>query len=137
MIDRFAEPALGYTTGKVASGGFLKLQQRLLPTLRASLQAGRRVDGLALVIAAWGWCMFGPRRADLAIEDEWLDSRSDQRLPSGGRQGFVDWALGDEGLLADLSGSAPLRTAIQRQAENIWRDPPIISPEASAGANLS
>ncbi|HJS33109.1 MAG TPA: mannitol dehydrogenase family protein [Alphaproteobacteria bacterium] len=53
LIARFANPALGHRTRQVAVDGTQKLPQRLLPAIRARLNAGQSVRFLALVIAAW------------------------------------------------------------------------------------
>ncbi len=53
LIARFANPALGHRTRQVAMDGTQKLPLRLLPAIRARLNAGQRVRFLALVVAAW------------------------------------------------------------------------------------
>ncbi len=125
-LARFAEPALGYTTTKVATDGSLKLQQRVLPTLRTCLESKRPVDGLALVIAAWGWVMFGPDRSALAVADDRLDRVLGDLPRPLGPGGFTSWAFAKHGLLGDLAGSSELRQAMGRQAARLWREPPHI-----------
>ena len=53
VLRRFANPALGHTTAKVASDGSQKIPLRLLSTVRASLAAGREPRWAALGVAAW------------------------------------------------------------------------------------
>ena len=53
VLRRFANPALGHTTAKVGSDGSQKIGLRLLPTIRATLDAGREPRWAALAVAAW------------------------------------------------------------------------------------
>ncbi|MFF1831193.1 mannitol dehydrogenase family protein [Paenarthrobacter sp. NPDC058233] len=53
VLARFANPALGHTTRKVASDGSQKVGLRLLTTVRANLDAGRTPKWAALAVAAW------------------------------------------------------------------------------------
>ena len=53
VLRRFANPALGHTTAKVGSDGSQKIGLRLLPTVQATLDAGREPKWAALAIAAW------------------------------------------------------------------------------------
>jgi fructuronate reductase len=51
--ERFANPALGYTTLQVAMDGSQKLPQRLLGTIADRRAAGDRPVWALLVLAAW------------------------------------------------------------------------------------
>src|SRR5690606_6344102 len=53
VLRRFANPALGHTTAKVASDGSQKLGPRLLCTVRAVSESGGRPFWRALALAAW------------------------------------------------------------------------------------
>jgi fructuronate reductase len=53
ILERFANPALGHTTAKVGSDGSQKIGLRLLTTIRANLDAGRKPRWAALAVAAW------------------------------------------------------------------------------------
>lgn len=53
VLRRFANPALGHTTGKVGSDGSQKIGPRLLATVRGTLDAGREPRWAALALAAW------------------------------------------------------------------------------------
>ncbi|HSE76479.1 MAG TPA: mannitol dehydrogenase family protein [Alphaproteobacteria bacterium] len=53
LLARFANPVLGHRTRQVAMDGTQKLPQRLLPAIRARLNAGQNARLLALAIAAW------------------------------------------------------------------------------------
>ncbi len=53
VFERFANSGVAYATRQVATDGSQKLPQRLVPVLAERLAAGRSIDRLALVIAAW------------------------------------------------------------------------------------
>ncbi|MEU0239002.1 mannitol dehydrogenase family protein [Nocardiopsis sp. NPDC006198] len=53
VLARFANPALGHTTAKVAADGSQKIGPRLLPTVRAVLDRGGEPRWSALAVAAW------------------------------------------------------------------------------------
>ncbi|WGL51092.1 mannitol dehydrogenase family protein [Nocardioides sp. BP30] len=53
VLDRFANPALRHRTAQVAMDGSQKLPLRVLPTVRARLDAGATPEGGALIVAAW------------------------------------------------------------------------------------
>ncbi|ETX13712.1 dioxygenase [Roseivivax halodurans JCM 10272] len=53
LFDRFANPAMHHRTWQIAMDGSLKLPQRILDTIRETLDAGRVPRGLFLAVAAW------------------------------------------------------------------------------------
>jgi fructuronate reductase len=53
LMQRFANSALNHRTRQIAMDGSQKLPQRLLAPIMARLNAGKRVDVLALAVAAW------------------------------------------------------------------------------------
>jgi fructuronate reductase len=53
LLDRFANPRLGYALAQIAGDGSQKLPVRLLPVLRAERVAGRLPDVAVTVLAAW------------------------------------------------------------------------------------
>ena len=53
LMQRFANSALNHRTRQIAMDGSQKLPQRLLAPIMARLDAGKRVDVLALAVAAW------------------------------------------------------------------------------------
>jgi len=53
VLARFANPALGHTTAKVAADGSQKIGPRLLPTIRAVRERGGEPRWGALAVAAW------------------------------------------------------------------------------------
>jgi fructuronate reductase len=50
---RFENPMIDHRLAQIAEDGSLKLPQRLFPLLEANIKAGREIDRLAKVIAAW------------------------------------------------------------------------------------
>jgi len=65
VLDRFANPALGHTTAKVASDGSQKIGLRLLTTVRAAFDAGHEPRWAALAVAAWMHHVAATRATDL------------------------------------------------------------------------
>jgi fructuronate reductase len=53
LMRRFANSALNHRTRQIAMDGSQKLPQRLLAPIQARLEAGQKVDTLALAVAAW------------------------------------------------------------------------------------
>jgi fructuronate reductase len=53
LLDRFANPRIGYPLAQIAGDGSQKLPVRLLPVLRAERAAGRLPDVAVTVLAAW------------------------------------------------------------------------------------
>jgi len=53
LMARFANSALNHRTRQIAMDGSQKLPQRLLAPILARLEAGKKVDVLALAVAAW------------------------------------------------------------------------------------
>jgi fructuronate reductase len=53
LLERFANPRIGYALAQIAGDGSQKLPVRLLPVLRAERVAGRLPDVAVTVLAAW------------------------------------------------------------------------------------
>jgi len=53
LMDRFANPRIGYALAQIASDGSQKLPVRLLPVLRAERAAGRLPEVAVTVLATW------------------------------------------------------------------------------------
>ena len=68
LITRFGNPALPHRTQQIAMDGSQKLPQRLLGTVRDNLNAGRRIDMLALAVAGWMRYVSGRDEAGNAIK---------------------------------------------------------------------
>jgi fructuronate reductase len=74
VLRRFSDPALPYTTAKVAGDGSQKLPVRLLPTVRAHAKAGSPAPRCAQLLAAWAACLAGPQAGVLDVADAGLDA---------------------------------------------------------------
>lgn len=122
VLERFANPALEYTTAKVASGGSHKIVQRLLPIVRSSIDAGRPTDGIACVIAAWLWCLAGPGAEQRGVADPLSDriagSPSDRTADA-----VVARFRDDTDVLGDLASATTFVDSITDHARAIWNDP--------------
>ena len=68
LLTRFGNPALPHRTQQIAMDGSQKLPQRLLGTVRDNLNAGRRIDMLALAVAGWMRYVSGRDEAGHAIK---------------------------------------------------------------------
>ena len=53
LLERFANPRIGYALAQIAGDGSQKLPVRLLPVLRAERSAGRLPEVAVTVLAAW------------------------------------------------------------------------------------
>ena len=71
VLERFANPRIGYPTRQVAMDGSQKLPQRLLPTIADRLHAGAEPRWAALALAAWMRFVTGrdDRGAPLPLDD--------------------------------------------------------------------
>ena len=68
LMARYLNPAIRHLTWQIAMDGSQKLPQRILGTLADGLEAGRPVDGLLLVVAAWMRYVAGTDEAGHAID---------------------------------------------------------------------
>ncbi|MDQ6922649.1 MAG: mannitol dehydrogenase family protein [Pseudomonadota bacterium] len=90
LITRFGNPALPHRTQQIAMDGSQKLPQRLLGTVRDNLNAGRRIDLLALAVAGWMRYVSGRDEAGIAIKvsdplaDEFARIAADSGVHDGG-----------------------------------------------------
>jgi fructuronate reductase len=73
VLHRFANPALGHSTAKVAADGSQKFAPRLFPTARALLERGREPRWCALAVAAWAHHVHARRGR---VEDPQADALS-------------------------------------------------------------
>ena len=79
ILERFGDPATGYTTYQVAGDGSQKLPIRILDTIADRLTTGVVPTAATQVVAAW--IVFVARRRDvhgheLALDDPWADRLS-------------------------------------------------------------
>ena len=125
-LDRFMNDSLGYTTAKVGSDGAQKIQNRVLPMVEQLLSEDHPIDGLALVITVWLWCMFGPQAGTLGLSDPWLEHtigpQADlPRDPSA----LARRMLSNTSLFGDLARSAALANAVLRNVDFVWSSNPL------------
>ncbi|MEO6122543.1 MAG: mannitol dehydrogenase family protein [Ilumatobacteraceae bacterium] len=122
-IERFADPALGYTTRKVAGDGSLKLAQRLMPVAGDRLAAGLDISGIATVFALWMWCLVGPSATELGVADPQA-TRLREMVGDGfdNHEIVVDRILLDAAVFGALDPRGELVSAVRRRASAVWRD---------------
>lgn len=53
LLERFENPNIRHSLAQIAADGSQKIPVRIVPTIRAELQAGRVPEGAARVVAAW------------------------------------------------------------------------------------
>lgn len=125
-LDRFTNDSLGYTMAKVGSDGAQKIQQRVLPIVERLLSQDNPIDGLALVITVWLWCMFGPQAGKLGLSDPWLEHAIGPRadLPSD-PYALADQMLSNASLFGDLSRSPVFASVVLRNVEPVWSSNPL------------
>lgn len=90
VLERFANPLIGYRTLQVAMDGSQKLPQRLLPTIAERLRAGAAPRWAALALAGWMRFVTGrdDRGAPLPLDDplaERLGATAASAQPHGPR----------------------------------------------------
>jgi fructuronate reductase len=120
-LGRFANAALGYSTGKVAADGSVKLSQRLIPTARDLIDRGRSIDAVATVVAAWMWCLFGPCAEQLDVPDPQRDAmRLAVAGERGDHRGIVTRLLGTDAVLGPTGSEPAFLHAVLRQADAVW-----------------
>jgi fructuronate reductase len=104
VLQRFANPALAYTTAQVAMDGSHKLQARVLGTIRDRLAAGALPESASLVVAAW--MAYVARAADgahgLSLDDPLADTLRGCVADAGGDAGrLVDGLVGLREIFGD------------------------------------
>jgi fructuronate reductase len=120
-LRRFANAALGYSTGKVAADGSVKLSQRLIPTARDLIDRGRSIDAVATVVAAWIWCLFGPCAERLDVPDPQRDAmRVAVAGDRGDHRGIVTRLLGAAAVLGPTGSEPAFLQAVLRRADEVW-----------------
>jgi fructuronate reductase len=129
ILRRFSDPALPYTTAKVAADGSQKLPVRLIPTVRARVAAGAPAPRCAQLLAAWAACVCGPRARSLAVVDSALDARLDTgatreaalRAGTAAPGGAVRRLLSLPGFLAaDVPGERAFVRDVERAGGDLW-----------------
>jgi fructuronate reductase len=131
VLRRFANRPLAYATAKVAGDGSQKLPVRILGTVADRLAAGAEMERLALVVAAWGACVLGPRSGELGV----LDPELERLLGSPGTPvpdaaAAVDRLLRLDAVFGPLGRTPAFTGAVRRHAAILWRE----DVHAAAGA---
>ncbi len=126
VLRRFSDPALPYTTAKVATDGSQKLPVRVIPTVRARAAAGAPAPRCAQLLAAWAACMAGPGAENLGVLDAALDapfgatsaSQASLRADTGAPSGVVHRLVSLPGF---LDPAVPEQNAFVREVERASR----------------
>lgn len=121
VIDRFANPNTGHTTIQVAMDGSQKIPVRLLPTVRANLDAGRIPEAAARAVGAWMGYVRAISRGELNVDGNNItldDPMADQLLEAASgsvadqvdrtfamNQIFDEQVAGHDGFRAAVSAS--------------------------------
>jgi len=125
VLRRFSDPALPYTTAKVAGDGSQKLPTRLIPTVRTLVAAGAPAPRCVQLLAAWVACLCGPRASGFAIADPALDAAStllpSLRAGAIAPGGAARWLLSLPGFLAPtLAGECAFVREVELAGRDFW-----------------
>jgi mannitol 2-dehydrogenase len=117
---RFANPKIGDTIRRLCLDGSNRQPKFILPTLRDALQAGRRIDGLALVSALWCRYCYGETESGQAIAP---NDPSWPRLTMQARQArsAPEIWLAMRDIYGDLGDDPRFREAFCRALQRIWQ----------------
>lgn len=121
LLARFSNPMIVDTTRRVAFDGSSRHPGFLLPSVRDGLEAGRSVDGLALVSAAWARYCAGSRADGSQIEPNdpfWSDL---QPIALEARATPSKW-LAMSHIYDDLAQEPAFADAFARWLSLIWED---------------
>lgn len=122
VLDRFANPSLGYRTAQVAMDGSHKLPQRILATIRDRRRAGSDPVFAALVVAAWMRHIAGGLDDDgrpFAPDDPMLDQLQAQIGSATAAATVVERLLQVETVFGDLVDDDWFRTALTQLLEDL------------------
>ena len=114
IFERFRIPTIEHRLSQICRDGSQKLPQRVLGAIRTNLAAGRRFDGLAMIVAGWrqfcadkvlrGESIADPLADAIAAQD-WVRETNPVRIADG--------LLGFEGFMpSDLAGNEGFRQAL-------------------------
>lgn len=131
---RFANPAIRDTTRRVAFDGSSRHAGFVLPILRERLEAGRSVDGLALVEALWARMCAGTREdgSTIAPNDPNWDRLNASAAEARTRP--AAW-LDQTGIYGDLAEDAAFRDSFVRWLGMIWQSGTRAALTACAGVD--
>lgn len=113
ILARFRNPAIRHRLAQIAWDGSQKIPVRVLATIADALAAGRRIDGLCLVVAAW--LQFVRRQAGggLALADP-LDAElsAPGRVATGDARADIARFLALDSVFAPLSADTRFVAAL-------------------------
>ena len=117
--SRFSNPRIVDTTRRVAFDGMVRHTGFVLPILRDQLEAGRSVDGLALVEALWARMCAGTREDGSAIgaNDPIWDELT--QVARSAKSNPIAW-LEQNRIYGNLSNANPFSDAFSKWFNLIW-----------------
>ncbi|WP_068877105.1 MULTISPECIES: mannitol dehydrogenase family protein [unclassified Phenylobacterium] len=108
VLTRFRNPAIVHKLSQIAWDGSQKLRFRLLETASEALAAGRRVDRLAVGVAAWMCFVVRQRRAGEVLVDPLADVLAAVAASCDGSEADVDRFLALETVFPPVLAAQPL-----------------------------
>lgn len=112
LLERFANPRIGYSLAQIAGDGSQKLPVRILPVLRVERAAGRLPDIAVTVLAAW---LLHLRGEGAPVSDVRADEL--RALAVGPSADAVPTVLG--ALSRELAGDAELVSAVRGRVADL------------------
>lgn len=117
---RFANPKIGDTIRRLCLDGSNRQPKFILPTLRDALQAGRPIEGLALVSALWCRYCYGETESRQSIQPNdpnWSRLTEQARLARSAPETWL--AMRD--IYGDLGQDERFRRAFARALQRLWQ----------------
>lgn len=116
---RFANPMIHDTTRRVAFDGSSRHTGFLLPTIRDALNAGHRVDGLALAEAFWARMCAGVREDGTEIQPNDPHWDTLHNAAQDARTDAQEW-LAQHSIYGELSSNEAFSQAFKAWLDHIW-----------------
>lgn len=133
---RFANPKIGDTIRRLCLDGSNRQPKFILPTLRDALQAGRPVDGLALVSALWCRYCYGETESGQPIAPN--DPNWSRLSAEAQRARFTpDAWLQMRDIYGDLPEDRRFREAFSQALQRIWQSGTRASIDAFLGSRCA